>query len=123
MDINRRTLQSKKNKKEDSRGKKIHSNRLQIPGTLTLNVFARNAARPEEEMLQGVEKLAIEMKNIKYKMLYQRPETLFADYIFLSANMAEAAIQLRAAVQADLLTSFWLVGHVKFFLKVGTKPQ
>lgn len=61
------------------------------------------------------------MENIKNKMPCKGPKTFFGFNILLSANMAIVTNDRCSTVQAVLFFAFWLMRHVKFFLKIGTK--
>ena len=63
------------------------------------------------------------MEDIKNKMLCHRPEALPGDNIFLSANLAIPARYSGSAIQTVLFSTFWLVGHANFFLKIATKTR
>ena len=79
-----------------------------------LYVLFRYIARPDKKILQGGKEIAIEMEYVGHKMLRQGPEGFFCLYIFLAANVAIPAHYRGAAIQAVLVLTFWLVGHVNF---------
>ena len=59
------------------------------------------------------------MKNIKDEMLGQSSKTLMRYDIFLTTYMAIFTLNNGSAVQTILFSSFWLMRHAKFFLKIG----
>jgi hypothetical protein len=68
-----------------------------------------------------MKEFAVKMENIINKMTGKGPEAFFRFHIFLSAYMAIPAYNRGSAIEAVLFFTFWLVGHAKFFLKIGTK--
>jgi hypothetical protein len=60
------------------------------------------------------------MKNIINEVTGQAPERLPGFHVLLPACLAKTPCNKGSAVQAVLLLTFWLVGHAKFFLKIGT---
>ena len=69
-----------------------------------------------------MKELSIEMKYIVHKMFRQRPKAFFGFNVLLPAYMAKAAMHLGITVQAVFFLTFGIVAHLKFFLKIGTKP-
>ena len=60
------------------------------------------------------------MKNIINEVAGQSQEGLPGFHVLLSTGLAKTTRYKGSAVQAVLLLTFWLVGHAKFFLKIGT---
>jgi len=58
------------------------------------------------------------MGDVVKKMLYQAPDGFFGFGIFLSANMAKAAMKADVTVKADLFLAFLSVGQCKIFPKI-----
>ena len=68
-----------------------------------------------------MKELTVKMKDIVNKMLCEPPDGLPGNNVLLAAFLAIAAGYRGSAVQAVFFSTFWLVGHAKFFLKIGTK--
>jgi len=61
------------------------------------------------------------MENVVNEMPGKSPDVHLRYRILLSAHLAKPAGYRGSAIEAVLFLTFWLVGHVKFFLKIGTK--
>jgi len=83
-------------------------------------ILPRYIARPEQEKFERIEELAVEVKDVKYKMPEQRKERFLGFDIFLSAHMTVTTNHRCATIQAVFFFSFWLVRHKKIFLKIPT---
>jgi hypothetical protein len=88
---------------------------------LSPDVLLGYIARAKEQVPEGIKEGTIKMKDIIDKMAAERPEAKMGIDVFLAAGLAVSALYNGSAVQAIFFASFGLVGHAKFFLKIGTK--
>ena len=84
------------------------------------DIFYWYPSRSEQKQFERVKKLSVKMKYIVNKMFDERTKALFGPDVLLAAYLAITTGDCSSAVQAVLFLSFWLVGQVKFFLKIGT---
>jgi hypothetical protein len=94
---------------------------MQVAGPFALGILARHETRLREQVFAGMKELAVKMEDVENKVFCKRPKRLFCIDIFLPAGLAVMAGNDSTAVQTVFLFTFWLVGHAKFFLKIGTK--
>jgi len=87
---------------------------MQVAGTATSQILRREKTRPEKQVFQRGEKLAIEMGKVVKKMRDKAPNVLLWLRIFLAAHLAIGPLNLCPAVKAVLLFSFRLVRQTDF---------
>jgi hypothetical protein len=75
----------------------------------------RHQAGLEKKVFEGIEKLAIEVKNIVDKMPDQGKKRHVACDVFLAAMLAKAPGNIVAAIKAAFFRAFGLVRHVFWF--------
>ena len=94
---------------------------MEITGPPAPGIFHRQEARLQYQVMYGMKKTAVKMRDIIKEMGNHMPEGFPGHYVLLAAIMAIMALYNCPAVKAILFFTLRYMRQCNFFLKISTK--
>ena len=96
---------------------------MEVTGSFTFRILSGHKTGLGKNVFYGMKKIAVEMEDIIDEMFAHGPKTFSCFNILLATVLAITTGYNGSAVQTIPFLTLWMVGHAKFFLKIGTKTR